>query len=134
MTGLVLKLSPNERLLINGAVIENGNRKTKISIMTENTNVLRLKDAIHPESANTPVARVCYIAQLILSGDADPVQGRNQLLLGVEKLNQVFSDHNSQSILSSASRMVVEDQIYQALRRLRELLPCERKLLKGVNK
>ena len=35
MSGLVLKLSPKERVLINGAVIENGDRRSrKLSIMT----------------------------------------------------------------------------------------------------
>ena len=29
MTGLVLKLAPHERVLINGAVIENGDRRTR---------------------------------------------------------------------------------------------------------
>ncbi|MEM7289509.1 MAG: flagellar biosynthesis repressor FlbT, partial [Pseudomonadota bacterium] len=71
MTGLVLKLSPKERILINGAVIENGDRRSKLNIVTPNANILRLRDALHPEEINTPVRRVCYIIQLVLSGDAD---------------------------------------------------------------
>ena len=70
MSGLVLKLSPKERVLINGAVIENGDRRSKLSIVSPNANILRLKDAIHPEEAVTPVRRVCYAAQLVLTGDA----------------------------------------------------------------
>ena len=68
MSGLVLKLTPHERVLVNGAVIENGDRRGKLSILTPNANILRLKDAIRPEDATTPVRRVCYIAQLILPG------------------------------------------------------------------
>lgn len=34
MTGLVLKLAPKERVLINGAVIENGDRRSRLAIMT----------------------------------------------------------------------------------------------------
>ena len=74
MNGLVLKLAPKERLLINGAVIENGDRRSRLAILTPNANLLRLRDAIHPEEANTPVRRVCYVAQLVLSGDADPAE------------------------------------------------------------
>ena len=76
MTGLVLKLGPHERVLINGAVVENGDRRSKLAIMTPNAHILRLRDAIHPEEVNTPVRRVCYIAQLVLSGDADPAEAR----------------------------------------------------------
>ncbi|MDJ0638091.1 MAG: flagellar biosynthesis repressor FlbT, partial [Paracoccaceae bacterium] len=38
MSGLVLKLAPKERVLINGAVIENGDRRTRMSILTPNAN------------------------------------------------------------------------------------------------
>ena len=36
MSGLILKLSPKERILINGAVIENGDRRSRLAIMTPN--------------------------------------------------------------------------------------------------
>ncbi|GLS80499.1 flagellar biosynthesis repressor FlbT [Paracoccus marinus] len=129
MTGLVIKLAPNERLLINGAIIENGDRRTKISIRSPQANVLRLKDALHPDQAKTPVARVCYVAQLMLSGDADLQEGHAQLLLGLEQLSQVFSDPDSRTILDDATAAVLQANYYQALRRLRGLLPREARLL-----
>lgn len=129
MTGLVIKLAPNERLLINGAIIENGDKRTKISIRSPQANVLRLKDALHPDQAKTPVARVCYVAQLMLSGDADLQEGHAQLLLGLEQLSQVFSDPDSRTILDDATAAVLQANYYQALRRLRGLLPREARLL-----
>lgn len=129
MTGLVIKLAPNERLLINGAIIENGDKRTKISIRSPQANVLRLKDALHPDQAKTPVARVCYVAQLMLSGDADLQEGHAQLLLGMEQLSQVFSDPDSRTILDDATAAVLQANYYQALRRLRGLLPREARLL-----
>ncbi|MCF3974235.1 flagellar biosynthesis repressor FlbT [Paracoccus salsus] len=128
MSGLVLKLAPNERVLINGAVIENGEKRSKISIKTPNVNVLRLKDAIHPDSATTPVTRACYVAQLILSGDADPREGGRQLLLAIEQLSQVFDDRDSRNLLACATRHAVDGNAYQAMRSLRELLPRESRL------
>lgn len=125
MSGLVLKLAPNERVLINGAVIENGDRRSKISIKTPNVNVLRLRDALHPESATTPVTRACYIAQLLLSGDAEPGEGRRQLIVAVEQLSQVFDDRDSRNILSLVTSFALEGNFYQAMRKLRELLPRE---------
>ncbi len=129
MSGLVLKLAPKERVLINGAVIENGERRTRLSIKTPNANILRLKDALHPEDAKTPVRRVCYIAQLVLSGDADVGDARPQLLSGIEQLSQVFFDPDSSRLLQSATNAVIEDQFYQALKALRGLLPREERLL-----
>jgi flagellar protein FlbT len=128
MSGLVLKLGPHERVLINGAVIENGDKRSRLAIMTPNAHILRLRDAIHPEQVNTPVRRVCYIAQLVLTGDADPEEARMQLLRGIEQLSQVLTDYDSRTQLTIASRAVMEDQHYQALKALRALLPREERL------
>ena len=128
MTGLVLKLGPHERVLINGAVIENGEKRSRLAVVTPNANILRLRDAIHPEQVNTPVRRVCYIAQLVLSGDAAADAARLQLLRGIEQLSQVLTDYDSRTQLTLASRAVMEDQHYQALKALRSLLPREERL------
>ena len=129
MSGLVLKLGPHERVLINGAVIENGERRSRLAVMTPNANILRLRDAIHPEEVNTPVRRVCYIAQLVLSGDAAPADARMQLLRGIEQLSQVLTDYDSRNLLSQATAAVLEDQHYQVLKALRSLLPREERLM-----
>ncbi|RLK00512.1 flagellar biosynthesis repressor FlbT [Ruegeria conchae] len=129
MGGLVLKLAPKERVLINGVVIENGERRSRFSIMTPQANVLRLRDAIHPEEVNTPVRRVCYAAQLVLSGDTEPDQARQQLLRRVEELSQVFTDTDSRRVLADATEALVAEQYYKCLKALRSLLPREERLM-----
>jgi len=129
MSGLVLKLAPKERVLINGAVVENGDRRTRVSILTPNANILRLRDALQPDDAKTPVRRVCYIAQLVLSGDVQPEDARPQLLSGIEQLSQVLVDGDSRSKLNDAADSVLENRYYQAMRALRLLIPREDRLL-----
>lgn len=129
MSGLVLKLGPKERVLVNGAVIENGDRRTRLSIVTPGAHILRLRDAIHPEEVNTPVRRVCYIAQLVLSGDADFDEAKTQLLRGMEQLSQVFTDSDSRSLLSQATDNLVDGQVYQTLKSLRGLLAREERMI-----
>lgn len=129
MSGLVLKLAPNERILINGAVIENGDRRARISVKTPHANILRLRDAIHPDDANTPVSRICYEAQLVLSGDRPTDEGRKILLRGIEQLTQVFDDRDSRHLLGDATEGVIESNFYRTLRALRDLLPREARLL-----
>ena len=129
MSGLVLKLSPKERVLINGAVIENGDRRSRLSIVTPNVNLLRLRDAIHPDEANTPVRRVCYLTQLVLTGDSDADEVQYQLLRQIEELSQVFTDSDSRRLLADATQAVLADQHYQCLKALRALMPREERLL-----
>lgn len=128
MSGLTLKLNPNERILINGAVIENGARRTSFTIKTPNTYILRLKDAIHPDDATTPVSRACYIAQLLIAGTTDPNKGRQQLIIAIEQLSQVFDDRDSRIILAAASEHAIANNAYRAMRKLKTLLPREARL------
>lgn len=130
MSGLVLKLGPRERILINGAVIENGDRRSRLNIVTPNAHILRLKDAIHPDEADTPVRRVCYIAQLVLSGDVDAAEGGGQIARGISQLSNVLRDEDSAERLRSAARHLAAGQFYQVLKVLRGLLPVEAELLK----
>ena len=130
MSGLILKLAPFERLLINGAVIENGDRRARISIRTANTNVLRLKDAVHPQDAMTPVSRACYFAQLILSGDVDEEVGSRQLAQRIDELGVVFRDSHSTAILAEALAATHNGNTYLGLRRLRQLLSIEEALMR----
>lgn len=134
MGGLVLKLGPKERVLINGAVIENGDRRSKLSIVTPDANILRLRDALHPDDANTPVKRVCYAAQLVLTGDAAPGDARLPLLRRIEELSQVFTDPDSRASIAEATSALINDRHYQCLKALRSLLPREERLLAAAGK
>jgi flagellar protein FlbT len=129
MPGLVLKLTPGERVMVNGVVLENGEHRARLCVLTENANVLRLRDAIHPHEVNTPVRRVCYIAQLVLAGEADPDRARRQLLQGIEQLSQVFTDPDSRARLDQATQAIAAARFYQALKALRGLLAREARLI-----
>lgn len=129
MGGLVLKLKPRERFMVNGVVLQNGDRRGNIVVVSPDVNVLRLKDAIHPDEVKTPVTRVCYIAQLVLAGEADAEEARFQVLRGIEQLSQVFTDADSRSHLAKATEEIKEDRFYHGLKSLRALLPREQRLL-----
>lgn len=129
MSGLVLKLSPKERVLVNGAVIENGDRRSRLSIVTPNANILRLRDAIHPEQANTPVRRVCYALQLILTGDSVPEEASLPILRRIEELSRILTDTDSRRHLTLATEAILAGRYYQGLKALRTLLPREDRLL-----
>lgn len=133
MSGLVLKLSPKERVLINGAVVENGDRRSKLNILTKDANILRLRDALHPEDVRTPVRRVCYIMQLVLSGDADADDAKLQIVRGLEQLSQVFKDRDSREILENATSHMMDQRFYPALKALRGLIAREDRLLAASN-
>ena len=119
MTGLVLKLSPRERLLFNGAVLQNGERGAKIYVRSPNANILRLKDAIHPSAVRSTIDRIAYICQLVLSGDADKRQAQLQATIGLQQIRSETSDVESHNIIQEIQEMIDEFDFYAALRRAR---------------
>lgn len=129
MSGLVLKLGPKERLLINGAVIENGDRRSRVTVITSHARILRLRDAIHPRDVNTPVKRACYLAQLLLSGDSDPAKTSERLHKQLDGLNEIFRDEQSSEFLHTAKVALDKDNAYNCLKSLRRLIPLENHLL-----
>jgi flagellar protein FlbT len=131
VNGLVLKLGPGERVLVNGAVLENGDRRARLTLVTPNAHILRLRDAIHPSDANTPVKRVVYIAQLAVAGEAQPEEARRQIMTGVDQLSAVFSDDESTAILDEAAAHAMNERFYQCLRALRLLIPREAVLMRA---
>ena len=129
MSGLILKLSPGERVLVNGAVIENGERRSRISIISPNANILRLRDAIHPNDAKTPVRRVCYQIQLILTGDIDGDLEKQQISNRIEELSQIFVDVDSRKLIAQATQALIENRFYQCMKSLKLLIPREDRVL-----
>lgn len=129
MPGLILKLGPGERFVANGVVIENGDRRARLNILTPDSKVLRLRDAIHPDDVDTPVKRVCYIVQLALAGEAEPEEAKRQASLGVRQLMGVFTDADSTKKLEKALEDLEADKLYPVIRSLQSILPVEAGLM-----
>ena len=129
MPGLILKLRAHEQILVNGVVMQNGDRNARLIIKTPDANILRLRDAIHPDEVDTPVKRVCYIAQLAVAGETDQETAAEQLSNGISQLIDALQGHESRSVLLDALEEVRRRNFYAALRTLRRMLPVEEMLL-----
>lgn len=127
MSGLSLNLAPKERFLINGAVVEAGPRRSRITIITPNTRVLRMKDAIHPECSETPLGRICYNLQLVLTGDTN--LDSKTVISAIDNISSILVDVRSRRIFESAKSALKEDRPYTALKLIKQLLPIEKHLL-----
>lgn len=129
MPGLILKLRAHEQILVNGVVMQNGDRNTRLIIKTPDANILRLRDAIHPDDADTPVKRVCYIAQLAVAGEVDTQAAAMQLGLGIGQLQEALAGFEGSDHLDAALAHLRTRNFYGVLRNLRRVLPIEAMLL-----
>lgn len=130
MAGLVLKLAPNERILINGVVMENGERKATLKIKTPQAAILRLRDALHPDDATTPVTRAYYVAQLAVAGTLEGDAAYEQLTPRLGELAHAFTPAPKYaSAVLQALENLRKRNFYAVMRALHPLISAERELL-----
>ena len=129
MGGLVLTLKPYERFLVNGALLENGPRRGQIRLTDPNVSILRLSDALHPNEVTTPVRRVYYAAQLILSGDVREDVVKPEIIKNIENLRGIFEKLPEVEALDKALKSVENGRYYSVLCALKSLFPVEEAIL-----
>ena len=129
MAGLMLKFPAGDRIVVNGAVIENVGRGARLRLLTPDTQLLRLRDAINPETATTPVGRLAHAVQLMLIGELDPAKGLPDTLMALGPLRHAFVDADDRDCIDRLMAYLNNRQFYQALRQLVRLRQKEAVLL-----
>lgn len=128
MSGLLLSLAPFERFIVNGAVLENGDRPSRIRIKDNDARVLRCSDAMKPHEVNTPVKQVYYAIQLMITGDLEPSKVLQSLLDECDRLVSVF-EIVAPTAIPVLRSMIEDGNYYSALCHLRQILKMEDELL-----
>jgi len=127
--GLVLSLASGERFLVNGVLLENGDKPSRIRIADPDVRVLRCRDTIEPSDVTTPVRRVYFAIQLFISGDLDPEHAKPALLRECEDLADAFQPIN-ETWIPDLVEMIKRRNFYSALCHLKPIMAIEDELLK----
>ncbi len=128
MSGLVLKIAPGERFIVNGALLENGDKPARIRISDSNVRVLRCRDALRPEEVDTPVKRIYFAIQLLITGDLEVAATVPAIDAECCALLDIFRPIDEELIPTLRS-MISRGNHYSALCHLRQVLAIEAQLL-----
>lgn len=128
MTGLVIKLKPNEKVLVNGVILQNGDKAARIRVRSSDVAILRARDAMLKEDANTPLKRVYYIAQLAMAGEAEPQLAIKQILEGLQPLKSIFFGEAGEDLMR-AGDAAREAKFFVVMRAVKRQFEFERALL-----
>ena len=129
MAGLMLKFPAGDRIVVNGAVIENVGRGARLRLLTPDTQLLRLRDAIDPQAVTTPVARIAHAVQMILVGESSPGDVVPETLAALVPLRYAFVCPESRTCIDTIAAHLTDGEFYQALRLLGRLRQREATLL-----
>lgn len=125
---LKIKLKPHEKAIINGAVIQNGPRATEF-IIKNFAQILREPEVMQQEDANTPAKRTYFAAQLMLL-DPDNAESYKAQFTGLlNDLAQALTNKEMLGKLTAAADAIAQNNYYQALRQMRDVIDYEAILL-----
>ena len=122
---LKVVLKPFERIIIGQSLITNSETRTTFLIDGE-APILREKDILTAETANTPVKRLYFCIQMMyLENDIPKYQ---DLYMGFIKdlLEAVPSFRTS---IETASKLILSGSLYNSLKEVRKLIKREEELL-----
>ena len=121
---LKLSLKPGERFVLNGAVVQNGDRRG-VLILQNKASVLREKDILQPEDANTPARRI-YLPVMMMY--LDPNEASKYYDEFVQRLSDFMGAIRNPQILGECvtiSRCCMQRDYYKALLGCRKLIEYE---------
>ena len=122
---LRIELKPQERLIINGALIRNGDRRS-VFIIENQCKFLRESEIIFEAEADTAAKRLCVTLQLLYLADRPPEAED----LFVRQASAIMEAVPSAAPLILAIQDALSDgQYHHAIKRGRELVAYERSLL-----
>ncbi len=126
---LRIKLPSKEKIIINGAVIENGGEATTI-ILHNRVDILRRKEVMSEQDAITPARRVYYALQCAYLFDTDRPQYLD-LYRQLEK-DYMQAAPSAGEILGDIRSLIAAERYYDALRKTQDLIDHETERLEAV--
>ncbi len=128
---LKLDLRPHEKLFIGGAVIVNGDSRCQLAVLND-VPVLREKDILRDETADTPCKRIYLAVQLMYMDDHNLARYHQLYWEQVRAVVEVAP--STSEFIARISEAVLSTRYYQALKVARELISYEQELISNARK
>ena len=128
---LKLSLKPGEKFVLNGAVLQNGDRRASL-ILQNKASVLREKDILQEDEVNSPARRIYFPVMMMYLDEAgsqkyyEEFAGRLADFMGVIQNPTVLLD------CLNISKHVMAREFYKALMLSRKLIEYEDERLGNV--
>jgi flagellar protein FlbT len=128
---LKLTLTPGEKLVVNGAVLRNGERRTTL-VVQNRAAILREKDILLPEQATTPMRRVYFAIMMLYLEDGEEGRLYQDFVDLMGGFMNALRSPPAMSECLNIMQLVHGRQYYKALIACRKLFPFEEARLSYV--
>lgn len=122
---LVIDLKPGERILIGDAVITNDTQRTRLHI-SGNTPILREKDVMKEEEADTPCKKAYFLIQCMYMA-RNPKMYYDKYFETIKEIQHAAPKLSF--IFLSINEKIIEGNYYKAMKEAKELITLEQELI-----
>jgi flagellar protein FlbT len=128
---LKLSLKPGEKFVLNGAVVQNGDRRG-VLVLQNKASVLREKDIMQQEQANTPARRIYFPVMMMYLDEAGAERYYDEFVRRMSEFMGVIRNPNVLADCVDVSKFCMEREYYKALMLCRKLIEYEDERLGNV--
>jgi flagellar protein FlbT len=128
---LKLSLKPGEKFVLNGAVVQNGDRRSAL-LLQNKASVLREKDIMQADEAVTPSRRIYFPVMMMYLDQSEWEVYQSEF---VQRLSEFMGAVRNPDVLADCvniSRYVMTKEYYKALMLCRKLIEYEDERLGNV--
>ena len=128
---LKLSLKPGEKFVLNGAVVQNGDRRG-VLILQNKASVLREKDIMQAEDADTPARRIYFPVMMMYLDESGAAKFYDEF---VRRLNEFMGAIRNPDVLADCvaiSKHAMAREWYKGLMLARKLIEYEDEKLSHV--
>lgn len=126
---LKIALKPLEKIIIGGAVIQNGNHRSEF-IVENSVPILRQKDIMREDEATTYCSKIYFIIQLMYIDGKNLVEYHQTYWKLIRDL--IHAVPSTVSLVEKISECMLKNDYYQALKAGKKLIEYEREVLNHV--
>jgi flagellar protein FlbT len=129
---LKLSLKPGEKFVLNGAVVQNGDRRG-VLVLQNKASVLREKDILQAEDATTPARRVYFPVMMMYLDEGAAARYYDEFARRIGEFMSAISNPDILAECVNISKHVLAHEYYKALMACRKLIDYENERLGNVS-
>lgn len=129
---LKLSLKPGEKFVLNGAVVQNGDRRG-VLVLQNKASVLREKDIMQLDEATTPARRIYFPVMMMYLDEAGAERQYDEFATRLTEFMGVVRNPDVLSDCIAISKHVMAREYYKALMLSRKLIEYEDQRLGHVS-
>ena len=121
---LKLSLKPGEKFVLNGAVVQNGDRRG-VLVLQNKASVLREKDIMQEEEADSPARRVYFAVMMMYLDESGVPRYYDEFVKRMNEFMGVISNADILADCVNISKHLLSREYYKGLMLCRRLIDYE---------